>query len=268
MVASIMGLKNSPDESEILTLLRVLMTTVGACRILVIAPAIDLALARLHVSRKRLVEMPVVGLKDFPSLDEAAADRSAVRRDLRLAPDDPVVMTVGNLEPRKSHELFVRAAALVSDEIPDAHFFVIGEGHLRPMLEAEVKATGMSSRIHLLGNRPDAARVIRAADVYVRPGVVEGFVGITVLEAQAAAVPVVAFETEDVKLAIEHGRTGLLVRGGDVVQMSEAIKLLLRDEGAATVIGRAGLEAVRESFSIDSITVSLERLYEKVARQG
>lgn len=268
VVASIMGLKNSPQEREALTLLRVYLTTVGAGRVIVIAPAIGHALSKLPVSGKRLIEMPVVGIDDFPSVEGVRLDRSEVREELGLRPDVPVVMTVGNLEPRKSHELFIRAAALASEKFPDAHFFVIGGGQTRAQLEREVAATGKGTRIHLLGNRPDASRVIRAADVYVRPGVVEGFVGITVLEAQAAAVPVVSFETEDVKLAIEHERTGWLVRNGDVEQMSEAIRMLLKDEVKAAAIGRAGLEAVRDSFSMDAVTTSLERLYAQMVGRG
>lgn len=264
MVATIMGLKNSPDEKEALTRLRAYLTTLGATRVLVIAPAIGDVLSKLPVSRKRLKEMPVVGIDDFPTNEEITMDRSAARRDLKLPTDVPVVMTVGNLEPRKSHELFIRASARVSRHIPDARFVIVGEGRERAKLLEEVALTGGGSRIHLVGDRPDAARLIRAADVYVRPGVVEGFVGITVLEAQAAGVPVVSFETEDVKLAIEHGSSGWLVRNGDLNELGEAIVMLLNDKEKAATLGAAGRKAVRETFSMDAVAASLERLYEEL----
>ena len=78
---------------------------------------------------------------------------------------------------------------------------------------------------------------------------------------KSVLAPIVSFETEDVKLATKHGRTGLLVRSGDIEEMSEAIKMLLKDEVKVATIGIAGLEAVRDSFSMDAITTSLERLY-------
>ena len=71
------------------------------------------------------------------------------------------------------------------------------------------------------------ARLLSATDVYVKPGVVEGFIGITVLEALGLAKPVVAFETEDVKLALTDGETGLIVPNGDVASLAERILYLL-----------------------------------------
>lgn len=266
MVASIMGLKNSPDESEVITRLRVYLTTVGAQRVIVIAPAIRRVLLKLPVSLKRLIELPVVGIDEFPSPETVRRDRATVRQELGVPADDPVVMTVGNLEPRKSHELFIRSAAVVSQDFPHSRFFVIGEGGARESLEREIAATRSSLQIQLLGERNDAARLIRAADVYVRPGVVEGFVGITVLEAQAAGVPVVSFETEDVKLAVEHDRTGWLVPNGNVQEMGEAIRMMLLNEHRAAALGNAGRRAVRERFSIETVTTCLESLYASLSR--
>lgn len=264
MVASIMGLKDFPEERDLKTRSRVFLTTLGAYRVIVIAPAIADVLSSLPVSQHRLIEMPVVGIDDLPSSREVREDRRRFRTDLGLSDEMPVVISVGNLEPRKSHELLVRTAAHVVRGYPAARFFIVGEGSMRPQLEREIRSHGLESSVALLGDRLDAARLLRAADVYVRPGVLEGFVGITVLEAQAAGVPVVSFETEDVKLAIEDGRTGVLVECGDVEGLAKRIMTLIDDPDLARKIGEAGGEAVRRRFSIESITDALEDFYMEI----
>jgi glycosyltransferase involved in cell wall biosynthesis len=268
MVSSIMGLKDSPQERDLKTKARVFLTTLGARRVIVIAPAIADALSSLPISRDRLIEMPVVGIEDFPSPTEIHEDRRRFRSALRLSDEVPVVISVGNLAPRKSHELLVRAAAHVVRRHPAARFFIVGEGSMRHKLEREIRSHGLESSVALLGDRSDAARLLRAADVYVRPGVLEGFVGITVLEAQAARLPVVSFETEDVKLAVVDGQTGALVECGDVEGLATKIMSYIDDPDLAQRIGDAGGEAVRRRFSIRSITDALENFYAEIAGGG
>lgn len=103
-----------------------------------------------------------------------------------------------------------------------------------------------------------------ATDVYVKPGVVEGFIGVTVLEALALARPVVAFETEDVKEAIQHGATGLLVPRGDAAALAQAIVRLLKDPGRARQLGEEGQKLVRAKFDFRKLVGRLEEIYLQV----
>lgn len=261
-VASIMGLKTRPDENVVKTYARAFCTAFGTARLIVIAPAIGEVARRLPIRRSRLVTADVVGV-ELIERDEGEMRRSA-RRELGLDASEKVVMTVGRLDPSKSPELFLEAFAQISS---DATGVMIGGGALRDEVEQLVRTLGIEDRVGLPGEREDAPALLAAADVYVRPGVVEGFVGITVLEAQALAVPVIAFETEDVKLAIEHGVSGWLVPNGDARAMAEAIDLLIGDEELAASIGKAGQDSMESRFSIQNVAKGLEDIYRSVVME-
>jgi glycosyltransferase involved in cell wall biosynthesis len=108
------------------------------------------------------------------------------------------------------------------------------------------------------------ARLLSATDVYVKPGVLEGFIGITVLEALSLAKPVVAFDTEDVKLALSDGETGLIVPVGDVAALADRILYLLRNPDVGAHYGRAGQQLVRERFDFGILARRLEGFYNEV----
>jgi glycosyltransferase involved in cell wall biosynthesis len=170
-------------------------------------------------------------------------------------------MTIGRLDPVKSHELFVRAAAHVARHRTDVRFFVVGEGPLRSSLEAEIVRLGVGASVTLLGERTDISRLLGSTDVCVRPGIVEGFVGITVLEAQAFGVPVIAFETEDVKLAVTDHETGLLVPPNDTEALGAAVLELLGDPELAERLGAAGRSHLEATYALPVVVDALEALY-------
>lgn len=261
VVGSIMGLQNSPNEGRIRIHLRALLATLGVARLIVVAPAIGRVVNKLPIARRRLIRGNVVGV-DVPDVSSLEAGRSKVRQELSVEPHQRLVCTVGRLDRSKSHELFVRAGRVVQEQLPDTRFIIVGDGPERLVIEQELILNGFDQNV-LLGERRDVADILAASDVYVRPGVVEGFVGITVLEAQAVQTPVVSFETEDVKLAIEHGKTGVLVRNGDAPALAAAIVRLLQNEELAAAIAAAGRRSVESRFSIDAVTASLTRLYEQ-----
>lgn len=257
-VSSVMGLSSSPEENKWLTRARAWLTCVGMDRVVVIAPAIDRVLQKTPVRKDHLVALPVVGV-EAPEPPKPQHVQQ-VREELSSG-SDQIVLTVGNLEPRKSHELFVAAAASIASRREDVRFFIVGEGSERTRLEHQIQVSGYEDRIVLLGERADAQDLIAAADIYVRPGIVEGFIGITVLEAQARGVPVVSFETEDVKLAIHDGVTGRLVSRGDVDGLSTTINQLLDDGPERRQLAEAGRIHVLRNFSIDAVVEGLETLY-------
>ena len=227
VVSAIMGLAASPDEQPAVTLARAWATSLGADVLLTISPAIEAIVRRLPIARQRVRRRAVVGIElHEPSLN--GARRRALRAQLHCNRDTKLVLTAGNLEPRKSHELFVAAAAHVAAGHAEARFVIVGEGSLRHSLAKQVDQLGLGGVVELIGERVDLDDLLRCTDVYVRPGVVEGFIGITVLQAQAACVPVVSFDTQDVRMAIEHGITGWLVPAGDVRGLADAVSRLLQ----------------------------------------
>lgn len=268
IVSSPMGLQNSPRELGVTTWLRNWFLTLGAEQILVISPEIRRHLKRVGAREETLVDFNFVGLDVqtfMPTQGQPTADdRDSVRREFGFPSDAFVVSTIGALHPRKSHELFIEAATLVSAAEPRACFLIIGGGELRSELELLSRAKGLAGKLAFTGVRDDISRLLSATDVYVKPGVVEGFIGITVLEALGLAKPVVAFDTEDVKLALTDGQTGLIVPNGEVPMLADRIVYLLRNPDVGARLGEAGQQVVMERFDFGVLARRLEEFYQGV----
>jgi glycosyltransferase involved in cell wall biosynthesis len=266
LVSSPMGLQNSPRELPVTTWLRNWFLALGAEQILVISPEIRRHLRRVGAREEALVDFNFVGLDvdEFRPTPGGNDDREAVRREFGFPADARLVSTIGALHPRKSHELFIEAAVTVSYAEPVARFLVIGDGELRSELQSLARARGLGDRLVFTGVREDVVRLLSATDVYVKPGVVEGFIGITVLEALGLAKPVVAFDTEDVKLALTDGETGLIVPNGDAAGLAERIVFLLRHPEVGSRLGDAGQRLVLERFDFGVLAGRLEEFYQGV----
>lgn len=257
VVSSPMGLQNSDREPPLTTLLRNWLMTLGADHVLMISPAINQAMRSLRISSRRLISCQVNAI-DLTRFETGPDEACTVRREFGIGPDEPVVTTIGALHPRKSHHLFLAAAA----QVPHARFVLVGEGPLRTELEAQARELDIASRVIFTGQRRDVGALLAATSVYVKPGVVEGFIGITVLEAQAAGKPVVAFRTRDVEEAIVPGETGLIVPTGDTTALAGAIQHLLAHPADAAAMAGRGREFVRHRFGLRHVVDNLERVYQ------
>lgn len=260
VVSSPMGLQNSPRELPVTTWLRNWFLTLGAEQILVISPEIRRHLRRVGATDATLVDFNFVGL-DVEAFQQSPDDYASVRQELNFPPDALIVSTIGALHPRKSHELFVEAAVKIHAAEPRAHFLIIGEGERHAQLEEQARASGLSGRLVLTGVREDVARLLSATDVYVKPGILEGFIGITVLEALSLGKPVVAFATEDVKQALTDGQTGLIAPSADAAGLAERVVHLLRNPELGARLGQAGQQLVLERFDFGVLAQRLEEFY-------
>jgi glycosyltransferase involved in cell wall biosynthesis len=258
-----MGLQASEREPRWLTLVRNAMLVFRAERVLVISEEIGRSLAPFRLSRRRIVRCNVNGIDVAAFGTPGAGELEALRSELGVHAAH-VVATIGALHPRKSHELFIRAAAIVHRTRPTVRFLIIGEGPERAALTRLIRRERLDGVIILTGSRRDVARVLALADVCVKPGVVEGFVGLTVLEAMAMRVPVVAFDTLDVRAAIHPELTGLLVPRGDVAALAGAIGRLLDEPAAARALSERAYAHVREQFGLDAVVADVERAYNDV----
>jgi glycosyltransferase involved in cell wall biosynthesis len=175
----------------------------------------------------------------------------AVRTALGATAGAPLVGTVGRLHPRKDLETFVRAAARVAAEVPEARFVVVGaaespdEAAYRDRLAALARELGLEGRLRLAGARRDVPEVMRALDVFVLTSRHEGF-GRVVAEAMGAARPVVVTDEGAPPELVEHGKLGLCAAAGDPAAFAAAITGLVRDRGRAAALGAAATAAARQ----------------------
>src|SRR5438046_7148590 len=144
----------------------------------------------------------------------AAARRGELRRELGLGDAERLVGIVARLVPIKAHELFFAAARRVLDAEPLARFLVVGDGERRAELEGLVARLGLAGATRFLGWRGDLERVYADLEVVALTSLNEGS-PVALIEAMAAATPVVSTDVGGVSEVVRNDRTGILVPSRD-----------------------------------------------------
>ena len=142
------------------------------------------------------------------------------------------VVYLGRLEPYKQVDVLLRAMARLVDRFPNSEIVVIGRGSDQPRLERIAAAVGVADRTRFVGFVEDAERdrLLATSRVCVCPSAKEGW-GLTVIESNAVGTPVVATHAPGLRDAVRDGKTGFLVRDGDVHGFADRIGSLLADDG-------------------------------------
>lgn len=186
-------------------------------------------------------------------------------------PRQPIVLFVGRLTEKKGCEYLIRAMAKVQSELPDVELVVIGEGPLKPALEA--LAAKILNRYQFLGLQPpdavkswmNRARLLAAPSVTGSEGDSEGLPNV-VMEAQAMALPVVSTFHAGIPEAVTDGETGFLAKERDVEALAEYSRRLLKDAQMWQNFSAKGRDNVQANFDRTKQTGVLEGIYEAVLR--
>ncbi len=202
---------------------------------------------------------------DLGSLLVLDASSEEARNRLELPTGVPIVGIVGRLVPIKNHELFLEMAERVSASRPDTVFVVAGDGELRSTLEA-VAARRLGDRVRFLGWTTDLPTLYAALDVVVMTSLSEG-TPVALIEALAAARPVVATDVGGVAEVVEHGSNGYLAASGDAEGLSGSVLQLLGDAARRRAMGEAGRAGVAERHSAGPVAERTAGLYEAILQR-
>src|SRR5512136_1892018 len=178
----------------------------------------------------------------------ASVPPANVRAEFWMPTHAPVVGNIGALVPHKGQRYLIDAAPLVMRECPDVRFVIVGEGELRPALEHQIRDLHLERHVILTGFRTDVLSLLKGFDLFVMSSVTEGL-GTSLLDAMAAARPIVATTAGGIPEAVVDGETGLLVPTRDAHGLAEAMITLLGNPAECERMGRAGLARARERFS-------------------
>jgi len=171
-----------------------------------------------------------------------------------------IVGTVANFSPDKDYETLLAAFAEVVRVRPGAHLIAVGDGPLLPQVKAAAAQQGIAGHVTFLGWRADVPVLLRLFDVFVLSTRTEGL-GIALLEAMAARVPVVGSAVGGVKEVIEDGVCGRLFRPQDAQMLKETIVLLEQDAALRAAWVAAAYERVRARFSLEAMCAAYEKVY-------
>ena len=187
--------------------------------------------------------------------------RAAARAALFVPPDAPLLGWVGRLSPEKGADLFLEAFARCPDE--RLHASIIGDGRLRPTLEARANALGIAGRVRFCGQLDEAHRYFAAFDVFVMSSQTEG-APIVLFEAFAAGVPVVATAVGGIPEIAGRGEA-TLVRPHDPQALADAITELLGDPTRVDGQVERARITLRADYSADRWLLAYESLYRRLA---
>ncbi len=185
-----------------------------------------------------------------PALLQPRRDRAAVRRELSLPEDAPVLVCVGRLAPQKDHPTLLAALALLP---ADVLLLVVGGD---PFGDGETRLAdlagrlGLGARARFLGIRHDVPDLLAASDLFVLPSLWEGL-GLVFLEAMAVGLPIVASRVSAIPEVVEDGATGWLVPPGDPEALARAITAALGDPAARASRGALGRRRLAERFGLE-----------------
>jgi glycosyltransferase involved in cell wall biosynthesis len=172
--------------------------------------------------------------------------RMRMRRELGVPSDALVVGTVARLDPVKDLATLVRATALQQASV---RLVIVGDGAERAALEATAHDIGIASRVKFLGHREDARDLLAACDVYANSSISEG-ISLTILEAMAAGLPVVATQVGGTPEIVDDS-CGRLVPSRDPAALARTLASLAADFPLRQTLGRAARARVEERFTMD-----------------
>lgn len=189
--------------------------------------------------------------------------RERIRHSLGVEePGESIVTMISCLKPQKAPKDFVAVAERVAAEAPGTRFLLVGDGVLRPQVEATVQASGLGGRFSLLGWRRDVPKILHATDVLVLTSRWEGLPRV-LPQAMAAGVPAVATRVDGSPEAIQDGVNGFLLAPGDVDGMALRVLQLLKDPELRVRMAHEGRQRVGE-FDIERMVSQQESLYEEL----
>lgn len=178
----------------------------------------------------------------------------------------PLIGTIATFIEQKGLFDLLEVARRVKDAGHDVCFEVIGEGHLRPQLEARRGELGLDGSVVFTGWLTNAAELaLPTFDVFFQPSLWEAM-SVVILEAMAASKPIVATRVGENPRVIDDGVDGLLVNPRDVVGMTSALCRILDDPTLGHRLGAAARRKAEQQFSVAYMTRAYERVYEDVSR--
>lgn len=215
---------------------------------------------RLREERVSVVYRALTPADQAPRLGEA--ERTEVLRELGALDRGPVLLHVGRQAPQKGQIYLIESMRAVADRHPKVVLWMVGEGWLRPDLEAKVKELGLEEQVKFLGKRTDVPRLMRTADVFVFPSLFEGL-GVSLLQAAAAGMACVTTDVGPLPEVIDQRVTGLLVPPRDSPALSAALLDLAADPTLGHRLGAAARAQALERFTLEKMVEGTLAAYQR-----
>ncbi len=204
---------------------------------------------------------------------EQPVDRMAVRRELGVAPDAPLVGMIGRIISWKGQHIFIEAFARLRQRYPQAMAILVGDAdtvqgeQYGAALRERTRALGLENHLLWLGHRRDIPQLLAALDILVHCSVKPEPFGRVLIEGMAAGAPVIASAAGGAVEIVEDGVTGLLTPPGDVAALTGAMSRLLEEEALRERLRMNGRQLVRQRYDIPSHAAAVADFYRALLGQ-
>ncbi len=233
-------------------------------RVVAVGGAVRQALVHNEGIPERRVQVIYNGV-DLTPFAQAVPERAALRRSLGLPADEFVIIQVARLDYLKDHATAVRTMDRLVRALPSARLLIVGEGPERQAIAELVRQRGLERHVEFLGLRRDVSLLLQASDAFLLTSISEG-IPLTIIEAMAAALPVVATQVGGVGEIVENGRTGLLAPSGDDDTLARHLLALAANPEKRQELGKLGRDRAHALFAEPRMMDGYGRLYEEMTR--
>lgn len=219
----------------------------------------DYARAKNEFKAKKVEYIPGVGI-DLKKLETVEVDRYIKRSELGLPKEAFVVLSVGELNNNKNHQVAIKAISKINNT--KIHYVICGQGQLDAYLRNLSKELGIENQVHLLGFRKDIPEICKSSDLFVFPSHREGL-GIAALEAMACGLPIITSNVHGIVDYSIDGETGYICNPTDVDCFSKHIKSLYNDADKRSEMALNNIEAVK-TFEIKGVKNKISNIYKSL----
>ncbi|NJN66628.1 MAG: glycosyltransferase family 4 protein [Chloroflexaceae bacterium] len=190
--------------------------------------------------------------------------RLTTRQQLGISMETPLLLCVGRLEQEKGFQVAIQAVRRLLPRFPTLQLFIVGEGAYRKTLSKIAATTVGAVTLPGYASGQQVARWLAAADIFLMPTLRDEGLPLTIVEAMAAGVPVIASKAGGIPDAVDEGRTGMLVPMGSVEALTQTIETLLQDSRLRSSLARAARETAVKRLSRDHMVAATEHILTSV----
>lgn len=216
----------------------------------------DYALAQKEMPAKKICYVPGVGI-DLSKIQNIECNRNEVRKSMGVPLDCILLLSIGELNVNKNHQVVVKALAKLNNM--NVHYAVAGLGDQKEKLLNLAKELGVEKQFHLLGYRTDALKLYKAADIFVFPSFREGL-SVSMMEAMASGCPIVCSEIRGNVDLVDNKKGGFLFTPADDVTLKKKIEFLINNPEIRIEQGRFNLTAIK-IFSSECVLNNMRAIY-------
>lgn len=195
-----------------------------------------------------------------------SAEKKDQKRQALGLRQGPVIGIVARLSEVKGQDILIRAMKEIVARITEAHLVIVGDGKTAHALRTLVRELSLEGHVHFLPVNNSDESLLPLLDVFAMPSRQEGL-GLSVMEAQAQGLAVVASNVGGIPSLIEHGNTGILVAKEDPHELASAIIDLLEHPLKRVQIGQAARAFAEKKFSLETMIQETEQVYLRVCQQ-